>query len=202
VAQRPVIWNTTILDNVVYGQPSERHVILDHTPEREAQRLRVIAALKAAAAWDEFVNPDPAARPDGTKPVPGVGLQFQVGEDGSNLSGGQKQRLSIARMIYKNPSIFIFDEVTSALDAGSEKNVMRTLIRLSQSKTCIMIAHRLNTIKHADHIIVLSKSGNIVEEAKTVKSKAEDDGKVGTAHDKLVAKERGYYRKLFDNQTF
>jgi len=98
-------------------------------------------------------------------------------------------------MLYKNPTLYIFDEVTSALDAGSEKNVMSTLIELSKKKTCIMIAHRLNTIKHADHIIVLSKHGDIIEQAWS-----EQHGK--SAHEQLLTHEKGYYKKLFEDQTF
>jgi len=212
VAQKAIMWNTTIWENVAYGKPSERYTVHDGTPEREAQRLRVIQALKDAAAWDEFVNPNPPLRPDGTKPEPGLGLDFQVGEDGSNLSGGQKQRVSIARMLYKNPSLYIFDEVTSALDAGSEKNVMSTLIQLSQQKTCLMIAHRLNTIKHADHVVVLSKKGNVLEETRTrprsqqdPEHKAEEGSsptaELISAHEQLL-QNPGYYKKMWDNQTF
>jgi ABC-type multidrug transport system fused ATPase/permease subunit len=233
VAQKPIIWNTTILENVAYGSAAERF-IEDGTPEKEAQKQRVIKALEQAAAWNQFVNPNPPPRPDGSKPEPGLGLDFQVGEDGSNLSGGQKQRVSIARMLYKNPSLLIFDEVTSALDAGSEKDVMRTLIEIGKGKTCLMIAHRLNTIKHADHIVVLSKSGNIIEETLT-KREGDADGKdilglngstasstsspseakphrntmvnpdakvLQLAHDQLLTHRNGYYKRMWDNQTF
>jgi len=207
VAQRPIIWNTTIWENVSYGQPSEMYAFKDDPEGRERQRQRVIQALQDASAWNEFVNPTPPLKPDGSVPAPGLGLDFQVGEDGCHLSGGQKQRVSIARMLYKNPAVYIFDEVTSALDAGSERNVMKTLIELSQQKTCLMIAHRLNTIKHADHIIVLAKTGDIIEEAVTKggRSSGEQDEKKEervSAHQQLYQNKQGYYRRMFDDQTF
>jgi len=73
VAQKPVIWNTTIWENVAYGQPNERYSIHDNTSARESQRLRVIQALKDAAAWDQFVNPNPPLKSDGTRPARGSG---------------------------------------------------------------------------------------------------------------------------------
>ena len=92
------------------------------------------------------------------------GLETLVGENGSKLSGGEKQRLAIARVIYKDPEIYIFDEASSALDSIAEKYVLDTVQHLrSQGKTIITIAHRLSTIKNSDTIIVMSK-GQIVEQ--------------------------------------
>jgi len=85
-----------------------------------------------------------------------------VGENGKKLSGGQRQRLALARAIYKDGSIFILDEATSALDANTENLIQDSLKHIMQNKTTILIAHRLNTIKNADKVIVLSE-GKIVE---------------------------------------
>lgn len=89
------------------------------------------------------------------------GLDTFVGTSGTQISGGQKQRIAIARAILKNPQMFIFDEATSALDRMNEKEIQKTLSKLSENITTLVIAHRLSTIQNADHIVVLSK-GRIV----------------------------------------
>lgn len=107
-----------------------------------------------------------------------------IGEHGVSLSGGEKQRIAIARALYKNPEILIFDEATSSLDSISEKYVKRTLSALAkEGKTIIIIAHRLSTVKHADTIIVL-ENGKMMES--------------GT-HDQLIHTE-GIYCKLWNEQ--
>lgn len=91
------------------------------------------------------------------------GFMTYIGEHGATLSGGERQRIAVARAIYKNPEILIFDEATSSLDSISEKFVKQTLSGLAQQgKTVIMIAHRLSTVRDADFIIVL-ESGNLAE---------------------------------------
>ena len=132
----------------------------------------VIAAAKIANAND-FIS----AMSDG--------YQTSIGDRGSKLSGGQRQRLSIARAVLKNPPILILDEATSALDTESERLVQEALINLMKQRTTLVIAHRLSTIVHADEIIVM-QSGEIVER--------------GT-HQELLNK-NGYYKRLFDLQTF
>lgn len=137
-----------------------------------ASEEEVIAAAKIANAND-FVT----AMADG--------YQTSIGDRGSKLSGGQRQRLSIARAVLKNPPILILDEATSALDTESERLVQEALINLMKQRTTLVIAHRLSTIVHADEIIVM-QSGEIVER--------------GT-HQELLNK-NGYYKRLFDLQTF
>jgi ABC-type multidrug transport system fused ATPase/permease subunit len=85
------------------------------------------------------------------------GLQTEIGERGIRLSGGQKQRLAIAKIFLKNPEIILLDEPTAALDSYSEQKVAKAFERLFAGRTVIVIAHRLQTVKSADDIIVLEK---------------------------------------------
>ena len=91
-----------------------------------------------------------------------MGLKTMVGEKGLQLSGGQRQRIAIARALYHDPEILIFDEATSALDGLNEKIIMDSIYALSQKKTIILIAHRLNTVKRCEHIFLFDK-GKIVD---------------------------------------
>jgi ATP-binding cassette, subfamily B, bacterial MsbA len=106
-----------------------------------------------------------------------------VGDRGMKMSGGQRQRITIARAIYKDAPILILDEATSALDTESERLVQDAINNMMKNRTCLVIAHRLSTVKHADEIIVL-KHGQIVER--------------GT-HDGLIS-QNGYYKRLVDMQ--
>lgn len=91
-----------------------------------------------------------------------LGLNTEVGERGVRLSGGQRQRIGIARALYRNPQILVLDEATSALDNDTERSVMSSINSLKHSKTIIIIAHRLSTVKNCDIIYKISK-GRIVE---------------------------------------
>ena len=129
VAQEPVIFATSVLENVRYGRP-------------EAAEEEVHAALETANAL-EFVSQLPE------------GLRSPLGERGVKLSGGQRQRIAIARAILADRSILLLDEATSSLDAQSEKAVQLALERLMRGRTTIVIAHRLATVKSSDRIVVL-----------------------------------------------
>ena len=109
------------------------------------------------------------------------GYLTQIGDEGVKLSGGQKQRVSIARAILKDAPIVVFDEATSYSDIENEHKIQLALQNLLQGKTTIMIAHRLHTIRNADHIVVF-EDGKAVEQ--------------GT-HDELVAKD-GRYSHMWD----
>jgi len=138
VNQDPLLFNTTIAENIAYGCP-------------EATREDVIKAAVEANA-DNFIT-------DGRHRE---GYDTIVGEKGFRLSGGEKQRVAIARAILKNPPILILDEATSALDTVTERLVQNALNRVMSNRTVFAIAHRLSTIKNADQIIVLDR-GHIVE---------------------------------------
>ena len=136
VGQNPALFNTTIRENVLFGN-------------LKASDDQLIKALQQASAWD-FVRKSKK------------GLNTLVGERGLRLSGGQKQRISIARAFLKSSPILILDEATSALDTKSEKEILKTLGKLKQGRTTITIAHRISTIMNADKIFVL-QDGHIVE---------------------------------------
>ena len=112
------------------------------------------------------------------------GIDTEIGERWIRLSGGQKQRLAIAKIFLKNPEIIILDEPTSALDSFSEEKISHALRTLFHDKTVIIIAHRLQTVKHADEIIVI-ESGRVVESGN---------------HTKLVS-QNGYYAKMLELQS-
>ncbi len=151
------MFNGTIRENLLYARP-------------DATEADMEAALKKANIW-EFVQNQPE------------GLDAMVGNRGLKLSGGEKQRLSIARVLLKDPTIFIFDEATSALDSISEQKIQEAIDPIIQSRTSILIAHRLSTILAADEILVV-KDGCIVERGQ---------------HSQLVAAD-GVYRELYETQ--
>lgn len=137
VPQDPIIFGTSVAENIRYGAP-------------EASFDLVEDAAKQAAAHN-FI----AALPQGYDTL--------IGERGVTLSGGQRQRLAIARAILRNAPILLLDEATSALDAESERLVQTALDRLMQGRTTLVIAHRLATVLSADRIVVMD-GGRIVEE--------------------------------------
>ena len=136
VQQDVFLFGGTIKDNILYGRPN-------------ATDEEVLEAAKKANILD-FINTLPK------------GFDTEVGERGVRLSGGQKQRLSIARLFLKNPPILILDEATSALDNTTEMLIQKSLQELAKGRTCLIVAHRLSTIKNADEIAVISK-GKIME---------------------------------------
>jgi ATP-binding cassette subfamily B protein len=112
-----------------------------------------------------------------------LGYNTKIGANGHGLSEGQKQRLLIARVVYKNPDIIIFDEATNSLDANNEKVIVENLADFFEGKTVIIVAHRLSTVKDADKIVVLD-SGRLIETG---------------SHESLISK-RGAYYNLVKNQ--
>lgn len=111
------------------------------------------------------------------------GYETLVGERGVTLSGGQKQRISIARAIIKKPKILILDDCLSAVDTETEEQILTNLEQISKNSTTLIISHRISSIKHANHIIVLEK-GKIIEE--------------GTHNELLNI--NGYYKQIFEQQ--
>jgi ATP-binding cassette subfamily B protein len=139
-AQQDVfLFSTTIGNNIAYGMP-------------DATLEQVIEAAKAAQIHDFIMG-----LPDG--------YETWVGERGHTLSGGEKQRVTIARAILKNPSILILDEITSSVDAETERLIRRAVDELIKGRTTFIISHRLPIITNADLILVI-KDGQIVERGK------------------------------------
>lgn len=140
VPQDIFLIDASIAANIALGVPPD---------EIDADRVRDCARL---AQVDQFIEDDLPER-YGTK----------VGERGVRLSGGQKQRIGIARALYHDPEVIVFDEATSALDNLTERDVMAAVGALQGTKTIIMIAHRLSTVKICDRIVVLDKGRQIGE---------------------------------------
>tara|TARA_R110002012_G_scaffold309625_1_gene516757 strand:- start:1718 stop:3910 length:2193 start_codon:yes stop_codon:yes gene_type:complete len=136
VMQEGYIFNDTIAGNICLG-----------CDEIDQDRLKKAADI---ANINLFVDSLPK------------GYDTKIGEEGIGLSTGQKQRLLIARAIYKNPKILFFDEATSSLDANNEKIIMQKLNTFFESRTVIIIAHRLSTVKNAHQIVVIDQ-GEVVE---------------------------------------
>jgi ATP-binding cassette subfamily B multidrug efflux pump len=92
-----------------------------------------------------------------------AGIDTMVGERGVTLSGGQKQRVAIARALLKNPPILILDDALSSVDVATEEAILQALRDVTRSRTCLLISHRLSTIRHADHIVVI-EDGHVAEQ--------------------------------------
>lgn len=137
VFQNVYLFEDSILNNIKFAKPN-------------AGNDEVMEAAKKARCYDFIM-----ALPDG--------FDTMVGEAGDTLSGGEKQRIAIARAILKDSPIVILDEFTNALDVENEHHILKAIDNLVKDKTVIIIAHRLETIRKADHIIVLEK-GEIVQE--------------------------------------
>ncbi|MBL6736699.1 MAG: ABC transporter ATP-binding protein/permease [Burkholderiales bacterium] len=136
VPQDTVLFNDTLGFNIRYGNPSCNADDLD--------RVVCLAQL------EKFIQSLPE------------GYETTVGERGLKVSGGEKQRISIARAILKDPPIMVFDEATSSLDSGSERQIQLALDDVSKNRTTLVIAHRLSTIIHAHEIVVLDE-GKVIE---------------------------------------
>ena len=158
VPQDGYLFSGTIRDNIGFSN--------DNINDEDIER-----AAKKAEIFDE-INSFPNK------------FDTLIGERGVQLSGGQRQRLAIARVFYKKPKIYIFDDCLSAVDANKEKIILQNLNKETKNKTTIIISHRISTIEKSDNIIVLEK-GNIIEE--------------GT-HLELI-NNKGFYSQIHVNQT-
>jgi ABC-type multidrug transport system fused ATPase/permease subunit len=155
VPQEPFLFSGTVAENICYGLPTATK-----------EDVRRAARQLSHGEWVEtLVN----------------GLDTDVGERGSSLSMGQRQLVALARVVLKNPAIFILDEATASVDPFTEMQIQEGLDDIMRERTAIVIAHRLSTIRHADRIIVMDH-GRILEE--------------GT-HDSLLASS-GHYAELYN----
>lgn len=162
VLQDGFIFSDTIANNIAVG---------DEVPDVQ----KLLHAVKVANI-QEYIDLLP------------LGYNTKIGAEGNGISGGQKQRILIARAVYKDPNYLFFDEATSSLDANNERVIMENLEAFfkdssTKTRTVIVVAHRLSTVKNADQIVVMEK-GDIVE--------------IGT-HAELT-KQQGKYYELVKNQ--
>ncbi len=147
VTQETFLFHTTVLENLRYGRPS-------------ATLAEVEAVARMAQIHDLI-----ASLPEGYETL--------CGDRGYRFSGGERQRLAIARALLKDPRILILDEATSSLDSQSESQVQRALDELMRGRTCLVIAHRLATVRNADRIVVLD-GGRMVEQGSHAELMAAD----------------------------
>ena len=136
VFQQVYLFEDTIENNIRFGKP-------------DASMDEIVSASKKACCHDfisELLE----------------GYKIHVGESGASLSGGEKQRISIARAILKDAPVVILDEATASVDPENEIELQKAITELTREKTLLMIAHRLNTVRRADQILVLDK-GHIVQ---------------------------------------
>jgi ATP-binding cassette subfamily B protein len=157
IPQDPPIFDGTLRENLTFDEPMDDRSIQD---------------VLARVGLSEFVRGLPA------------GLETVVGERGIKLSGGERQRLAFGRVFIQDPKIVILDEPTSALDSLTESFVTQNMITLFQGKTVVIVAHRLQTVKDADKIVVL-EAGRVIQEG---------------SFEELAAKE-GKFRQLWEKQT-
>ena len=137
VAQDTLLFSTTIAENIAFGRP-------------DASQAEIERVAKLAQAHD-FIT----AMPEG--------YETKIGERGAGLSGGQRQRIAIARAMLLDPRILILDDSMSAVDAETERLLQAAIATVMKGRTTVLVAHRLATAQHADHIIVL-RDGQIVEQ--------------------------------------
>ncbi len=157
VIQESVLFGASIAENIACGRPN-------------VTREQIVEAAKVANA-DEFICKMPH------------GYDTEVGERGARLSGGQRQRIAIARAILRDPKVLVLDEFTSGIDTESEILITEAIEKIMRGRTCLVIAHRLNTIRHANRIVVID-AGRITE--------------TGT-HETLLS-QNGTYAKLYQAQ--
>lgn len=142
IKQEPEVFNGTIEYNIKYNSDVGKDTGFD------AQRLQKVADMANAS---EFIEQHPER------------FRRDVGNRGDALSGGQKQRVTIARVLMRNPKVFLFDEATSALDTNSEKLVQNAIEKIWGDHSSLTIAHRFSTIQNCDRIFVLDK-GSVAEQ--------------------------------------
>lgn len=139
VAQDIFIIDASFSENIAFG-----------VPKSDVNSELLIRAAKLANIYDFICQCE-------------GGFDFRLGERGGRLSGGQRQRIGIARALYKDPAILVFDEATSALDNVTERKIMKDILSLAETRTVVMIAHRLSTVERADNILVFS-NGAVVSQ--------------------------------------
>jgi len=155
VPQDPFLFGGTVAENIRYGRP-----------EATDEQVLYAASHLGRGDWLSDLS---------------GGLATEVGERGSSVSFGQRQLVALARILLKDPALFILDEATASVDPFTEAQIQEGLATVMEGRTAIVIAHRLSTVRHADRIIVLDR-GRILEEG---------------SHDGLLAR-GGHYAELYN----
>ncbi|PID71048.1 MAG: ABC transporter ATP-binding protein [Flavobacteriales bacterium] len=161
-------FGVVLQDSYIFSDTIEDNIAFNNEDKIDSKKLKKAAEI---ANIDNFIESLP------------LKYKTKIGQHGVGLSQGQKQRILIARAVYKDPKILIFDEATNSLDAENEKVIINNLSEFYKGKTVVIVAHRLSTVKNSDNIIVLDR-GNITEEG---------------SHDELIIK-KGRYYNLIKNQ--
>jgi ATP-binding cassette subfamily B multidrug efflux pump len=162
VPQDVFLFSDTIAKNIAFG--------LDHLQQDEVEK-----AAKMAAVHQNILDFEHQ-------------YETEIGERGITLSGGQKQRVSIARALVKNPQLLILDDCLSAVDTRTEEEILNQLSQFMSGRTCILIAHRISTIKNADHILMLDQ-GAIIEQG-THQDLIQQNGAYYSLYKKQLLEER------------
>ena len=137
IPQSPIFIDDSIKNNVALG-----------SLERDIDEKKIIECLKIAKIYDYLSSIENF-------------LDFNIGEKGNKLSGGQKQRLAIARALYKDPSVIIFDETTNSLDIDTEENIIKDIVNLRKNKTLIFVSHNERIFKYFDILINIDEVKNL-----------------------------------------
>ena len=168
LTQEPSVFDGTVWENLTYGisQEKEEGQVTDKELQQKIDRIIKLARCEFIYEFKDW-------------------LQTEIGEKGVRLSWGQRQRLAIAKIMLKDPEIILLDEPTSALDSENEEMVTQALNELFKGKTVIVIAHRLQTVKHADQILYID-GGQIIE---------------SWTHSQLLAMQ-GHYYKMVELQSW
>ena len=160
IQQEPLIFDRSILDNILYGKS---HATADEVSKAAQISNSAEFIDKIELDWEDCEKVETVSNSDLRYPNLGEGYKMKCGPRGNKLSGGQKQRIAIARAVIRQPAFLILDEATSALDEASQRAVQNSINNIMKTTTSLVIAHRLSTLSNWDKIAVIW-DGRVIEE--------------------------------------